>query len=87
MAIVNFDARTNHLYNHSFSPAVINDHQITRIFTNLFLKRKALPKEYLSFSFSTGFLFVKKKKCRVNLMKSRGFLGDCTNTTLIKKVS
>ena len=45
MAIVNFDARTNHLYNHSFSPAVINDHQITRIFTNLFLKRKALPKE------------------------------------------
>jgi len=30
------------------------NHKITWIFTNLFLKRKALPKEYLSFSFSTG---------------------------------
>jgi len=28
----------------------------------------------LIFPFSTGFLFVKKKKCCVNLVKSRGFL-------------
>jgi len=28
--------------------------------------------EHLCFSFSTGFLFVKKKKCCVNLVKSRG---------------
>jgi hypothetical protein len=32
---------------------------------NLFLERKALPKEHIRFSFSTGFLFVKKKKCCV----------------------
>jgi len=33
---------------------------------NLSLKKKALSKKE-SFSFSTGFLFVKKKKCEVRL--------------------
>jgi len=33
--------------------------------TNLSLKKKALPKKPLFFSFSTGFLFSKKKKCFV----------------------
>jgi len=31
-----------------------------------FAERKALPKELCVFSFSTGFLFVKKKKCYEN---------------------
>nr|CBH36748.1 hypothetical protein BSM_02250 [uncultured archaeon] len=31
-----------------------SNHKITQISTNLFLKRKALPKEHLCFSFSTG---------------------------------
>ncbi|KAF5430973.1 hypothetical protein C5S39_06675, partial [Candidatus Methanophagaceae archaeon] len=43
-----------------------------------FLERKALPKEPC-FSFSTGFLFVKKKKCCVNLVESRGFLPPLYN--------
>jgi len=30
---------------------------------NIFLEKKDLPKELICFSFSTGFLFVKKKKC------------------------
>ena len=62
------------------------DHKITQIYTrNLFLERKALPTTFLSlvktltknilfFSFSTGFLFSKKKKCCVNLVESRGLL-------------
>jgi len=63
-----------------------SNHKITQIFTrNFFLERKALPttflpqvktltKNILFFSFSTGFLFYKKKKCCVNLVKSRGLL-------------
>ena len=34
------------------------------------MERKGLPKEFICFSFSTGFLFVKKKKCCVNVVKS-----------------
>ena len=42
------------------------NHKITQIFTrNFSLKRKALLKELICFSFSTGFLFVKKKKCLI----------------------
>jgi len=56
------------------NPKFIN-HQITQIFTRKhFLERKALPKELICFSFSTGFLFVKKKKCCVNRVESRGSL-------------
>ncbi len=41
---------------------IISNHKITQILTRkLFLERKALPEGV--FSFSTGFLFVKKKKC------------------------
>ncbi|HJH27248.1 MAG TPA: hypothetical protein C5S37_10910 [Methanophagales archaeon] len=39
---------------------------------NLFLKRKALPKELICFSFSTGFLFGKKKKCMIKELNNRG---------------
>jgi len=42
--------------------ALFINHEITQIFTrNFLLERKALPEGV--FSFSTGFLFVKKKKC------------------------
>jgi hypothetical protein len=72
------------------------DHILHRFSRDYSLRKKALPNKqffkinlFLFFSFSTGFLFFKKKKkCCVNLVKSRGSLfaiyywndyGSCGN--------
>jgi len=49
---------------------------LTKSFTNNFFTfgKNIDQKHSRVFSFSTGFLFIKKKKCCVNLVKSRGFL-------------
>ncbi|MCD6455177.1 MAG: hypothetical protein J7K81_00045, partial [Methanophagales archaeon] len=61
----------------------IINHKITQIFTRLFIN---LPKKtFFVFSFSTGFLFMKKKKCCVNLVKSRG-LQFIAGMTIIMRV-
>jgi len=45
-------------------------HRLTQINTNLSFKKKVNFTKEICFSFSTGFLFLKKKKCCVNQCKT-----------------